>query len=227
MGRLLVIEDDRRLGEALCAELRGAGWAVEWVRDGTRGEQRGKEEDWDAILLDLGLPDRSGYDVLAGLREVQSPTPVLVLTARVRGADKVKALDLGADDYVTKPFWTDELLARLRAVLRRSGGAAPAKARTVRLGGSTLNLDARRLARGDEHIPLTPTEYEILVYLAERLDRAVRREQISDAVLGVEDASESALQSHISRLRRKLGPDAKRLQTVWGIGYRLSPGESE
>ncbi|MEM6929358.1 MAG: response regulator transcription factor [Myxococcota bacterium] len=226
MGRLLVIEDDRRLGEALCAELRGAGWSVEWSRTGSSGQHRALSEAWDAILLDLGLPDRGGMDVLDALRGAGSSTPVLVLTARVRGEDKVKALDLGADDYVTKPFYTDELLARLRAVLRRAGGQAPPVARTLRLGTCVLNLDAHRLTRGDDVINLTPTEFAVLAYLAERLDRAVRREQITEDVLGIEEAHESALQAHVSRLRRKLGPDADRLQTVWGIGYRLSPGET-
>lgn len=225
MRRVLVIEDDKLLGEALCAELRGAGWTLSWARDVWRGRQL-LQEDWDAILLDLGLPDGSGLDLLREQREAGSTVPVVVLTARVCGPDKVKALDLGADDYVTKPFWTEELLARLRAVLRRSGGQAPPASRTLRLGGCVLNLDARRLTRRDAVIALTPTEYAILEYLAERLDRPVYRSQISDAVLEVEEAHESALQAHVSRLRRKLGPDADRLQTVWGIGYRLSPGES-
>ena len=224
MGRLLIIEDDQRLGEALCAELRGAGWTVSWARDVHRGRQEASD-NWDAILLDLGLPDGSGLDVLQELRESGSSVPVVVLTARVRGPDKVKALDLGADDYVTKPFWTEEVLARLRAVVRRSDREAPPRAATVRIGDSVLNLDAERLTRGDEVIALTPTEYAILAYLAERLDRPVRRGQISDAVLEVEAAHESALQAHVSRLRKKLGHDAKHLQTVWGIGYRLSPGE--
>lgn len=149
---------------------------------------------------------------------------MVVLTARVRGPDKVKALDLGADDYVTKPFWTEEVLARLRAVVRRSEGQAPVAARMVRIGESVLNLDARRLTRGDQVVALTPTEYAILEYLAERVDRPVRRGQISDAVLGIEDAHDTAMQAHVSRLRRKLGADAEHLQTVWGIGYRLTPG---
>ncbi|MCB9634766.1 MAG: response regulator transcription factor [Sandaracinus sp.] len=224
MARLLVIEDDQRLGEALCSELRGAGWTVSWARDAHTARQR-VTKGWDAILLDLGLPDGSGLDVLKELRGGGSRVPVLVLTARVRGPDKVKALDLGADDYVTKPFWTDEVLARLRAVVRRSEGQAPPTARTLRVGGCVLNLDAQRLTRGDRVIALTPTEWAILAYLAERLDRPVRRGQLSDAVLQVEDAHESALQAHVSRLRRKLGPDAEHLQTVWGIGYRLTPGE--
>lgn len=225
MGRLLVVEDDRRLGEALCGELRGAGWTVAWVRDAHGGRRRA-DEGWDAILLDLGLPDGSGFDVLKEIRAAGSKIPVIVLTARVRGPDKVKALDLGADDYVTKPFWTDEVLARLRAVLRRSGGDVPPVARTVRIGACVFNLDARRLSRGEEEIALTPTEFAILAYLAERLDRPVRRAQLSDEVLEVEDAHDSALQAHVSRLRRKLGPDAEHLQTVWGIGYRLSPSVS-
>ena len=226
MGRLLLVEDDARLGEALSAELRGAGWAVVWARDAHGGRAR-LTEDFDAVLLDLGLPDRSGLDLLAELRGEGSRVPVLVLTARVRGQDKVKALDLGADDYITKPFWTDELLARLRAVLRRAGGQAPPAARTLRLGGCVLNLDAQRLTRADQVVALTPTEYAVLAYLAERLDRPVRRGQISDAVLEVRDAHDTALQAHVSRLRRKLGPDADRLQTVWGIGYRLCPGEGK
>lgn len=183
-------------------------------------------EVWDAILLDLGLPDGSGLDLLRELRDAGSRVPVVVITARVRGSDKVEALDMGADDYVTKPFWTEEVLARLRAVVRRSEGSAPPSARTIRVGSCVLNLDARRLTRGDEVIALTPTEYSILEYLADRFDRPVRRGQISDAVLGVEDAHDSAIQAHVSRLRRKLGPDGSHLQTVWGIGYRLSPGES-
>ena len=225
MGRLLLIEDDQRLGETLCGELRGVGWSVEWAQSLYRGRQHVQSATWDAILLDLRLSDGSGLDFLAKLRESGSEVPVLVLTARVSGEDKVRALDLGADDYVTKPFWTDELLARLRAVLRRYEAQAPPAARTVRLGDCLLNLDARRLTRGGDTIALTRTEYEILAYLAERLDRPVRRAQLSDAVLHVEDAHESALQAHVSRLRRKLGPDARHLLTVWGIGYRLSPGE--
>ena len=225
MGSLLVIEDDRIVGETLCAELREAGWSVTWARDARRARQH-LAEPWSAILLDLGLPDASGLDVLHELREGGSSVPVVVLTARVRGQDKVKALDMGADDYVTKPFWTEEVLARLRAVLRRVGGHAPPQARMIRVGGCMLNLDAQRLSRGDETIALTPTEYAILEYLAERLDRPVRGGQISDAVLEVEDAHESALRAHVSRLRRKLGPDAAHLLTVWGIGYQLKPGDS-
>lgn len=221
---MLVVEDDRRLGETLCTELRGAGWTVSWARDVYGGRAQVGEE-WDAILLDLGLPDGSGLDLLQELRDAGSQVPVVVLTARVRGPDKVKALDMGADDYVTKPFWTEEVLARLRAVVRRSTAEAPPAARTLRLGTCVLNLDAQRLTRGDEVIALTPTEYSILAYLAERLDRPVRRGQLSDAVLEVEDAHDSAIQAHMSRLRRKLGPDKEHLQTVWGIGYRLRPGD--
>jgi len=225
VGTLLVIEDDGELGDSLCAELRSAGWSVTWARDAHRA-RRSLHAPWSAILLDLGLPDASGIDLLRELREAGSQVPVVVVSARVRGRDMVHALDLGADDYVTKPFWIDEVLARLRAVLRRAGGPAPPSARTLRLGGCVLHLDARRLSRSDQTIPLTPTEYAILEYLAERLDRPVRAGQLSDAVLEVEDAHESALRAHISRLRRKLGSDAGHLTTVWGIGYQLTPGDT-
>ena len=225
MGRLLVVEDDPRLGETLCTELRAAGWAVTWARD-AHGARRQLGEAWDGILLDLGLPDASGLDVLREVRRDGSRIPIVVLTARARGTDKVEALDLGADDYITKPFWTEEVLARLRAVLRRAGGNAPPVARRIPLGGCLLNLDARRLSRGDQPIPLTPTAYAVLEYLADRLDRPVRFAQISDAVLEVTDAHDSALRAHVSRLRRKLGPDAAHLKTVWRIGYQLIPGES-
>jgi len=221
MPTLLLVEDDPRLGRALRSELAAAGYTVTLVTDGATGLRRGLSEPFDAVLLDLMLPGRSGFEVLRGLRDGTIAAPILVLTARTEGPDKVKALDLGADDYVTKPFWTEELLARLRALLRRAGTEAPAPRASLQVGRIRVDLDARRVFVDDEPVSTTPTEFDLLAHLAERLGRAVRREQLAEAVLRDEAASETALQTQVSRLRRKLGGAGKALETVWGIGYRL------
>lgn len=221
MPTLLLVEDDPRLGRALRSALAGAGYTVTLVTDGATALRRGLSEPFDAVLLDLMLPFRSGFEVLRGLRDGAMAAPILVLTARTEGPDKVKALDLGADDYVTKPFWTEELLARLRALLRRAGIEAPAPRSSLHVGRIRVDPDARWVFVDDEPVSTTPTEFDLLVHLAQRPGRAVRREQLAAAVLRDEAASETALQTQVSRLRRKLGGASKALETVWGIGYRL------
>ena len=221
MPTLLLVEDDPRLGRALRSELVGAGYTVTLVTDGATGLRRGLSEPFDAVLLDLMLPGRSGLEVLRGLRDGAITAPILVLTARTEGPDKVKALDLGADDYVTKPFWTEELLARLRALQRRAGTEAPEPTASLQVGRIRVDLDARRVFVDDEQVSTTPTEFDLLAHLAARPGRAVRREQLAEAVLRDDSASETALQTQVSRLRRKLGGANKALETVWGIGYRL------
>lgn len=217
-AHILLVEDDPTLGELLETELIRAGYSCSWSQDGTGGLAHFEAKEPDLVLLDLMLPDQSGFSVLSKIRE-SSQVPVIVLTAHNMSEDKVQGLDLGADDYVTKPFWNDELLARIRARLRRPT-AAKEDARHS-FGAVEIDLDARTVVVAGAEARLTPTEFELLEYLVMRLGRAVRREQLVSAVLRGDEATEQALQTHISRLRRKLKADGGRIRTVWGIGYRL------
>jgi DNA-binding response OmpR family regulator len=221
---ILLIEDDSTLGDLLRVELDRAGYECVWARDASTGLDAFHAHHPALVLLDLMLPDYSGFFVLERLREV-SQVPVIVLTARHLSSDKVRGLDLGADDYMTKPFWNEELLARVRARLRRN--TAPQAARRVSFGAVCIDLDARTVTISGETEHLSPTEYALLVYLVERDGRAVRGEQLAEAVLTGEDTTRTALQTHVSRLRRKLGEDGQRIRTVWGIGYRFDSGDDD
>lgn len=223
MSRILVIEDDRFLAEVIREELTRHGFAVTVANDGASGIQAFQKKEPDLVLLDLILPDRTGFSILADLRG-HSSVPVIILTSKDGGEEKVTGLDLGADDYVTKPFRTEELLARIRARLRR-----PAATRepygTRAFGVVTVDLGARTvMVRGSE-ANLTPTEFKLLEVLLRRQGKAVKREQLIAALHGGDQATEQALQTHISRLRKKLENDGDRIRTVWGVGYRLDADE--
>jgi DNA-binding response OmpR family regulator len=223
MPRILLVEDDPTLGEMLKRELESATYEVEWAEDAASGLAAFHRQPPDLLLLDLMLPDTSGFVVLEKVREVAS-TPVILLTARHMNQDKVRGLDLGADDYVTKPFWNDELLARIRARLRRKEGeSAPSRKR--RVGAVLVDLDARSVSVGGASAHLSPTEFALLAYLLERDGRAVRSEQLIEAVLTGEESTRQALQTHMSRLRKKLHEDGERILTVWGIGYRVDTSD--
>lgn len=238
-GKILLIEDDLRLGEQLVPEIVRAGYQCHWLQKGDEGLKAVDTFHPQLILLDLMLPDQTGFAVLAQLR-AHSTIPVIVLTAKLLGEDKVKALDLGADDYVTKPFWTDELTARIRAVLRRqhvnaqrhsppsdSDHQIKANENAHRLRVGQLEVDTVAFTACVEQQPckLTHTEFNLLQFFLSHPNQALRRERIIDAVLTNEDSSFEALQSHISRLRKKLGVEGHRIKTVWGIGYRLNTDE--
>ncbi len=236
--KILLIEDDIRLGEQLVPEITRAGYLCLWRQVGNEGLAALKEFQPDLVLLDLMLPDQTGFDVLAHLRQ-QSSIPVIVLTAKLLGEDKVKALDLGADDYVTKPFWTEELTARIRAVLRRQQtkvesaelqtkyssknplNAEATTAQIIKVGRLLVDVAALTASIDDQPCKLTQTEFNLLQFFLTRSNQALRRERIIDAILTNEDSSFEALQSHISRLRKKLGEEGHRIKTVWGIGYRF------
>lgn len=219
MPSLLIVEDDPIVGASLQAELERAGFVVHWARGYEDGWRLLLGEEPALVLLDLSLPDGSGLDLLGRIRE-RSQVPVIVVTGHGLAEEKVHGLDLGADDYVTKPFWTDELLARVRARLR----VAPPQRQSLRfkLGRVVLDLAARALVVQGRARPLTPAEHALLSCLVARPGAAVRREEllIRLAAEGCE-ASDPAVQTHMSRLRGKLGPEAGRLSAVWGIGYRL------
>lgn len=215
MPDLLLVEDDPALGSLLAEDLDAAGYTCTWAPTLADARLVLGRDPVCLVLLDLMLPDGSGFDLLQEIR-ARSEVPVIVLTARTFSEDKVQGLDLGADDYVTKPFWTEELLARIRARLRRT---APAEARRG-FGDVRVFTEARRVEVGGEDVRLTPTEYALLDTLLRQQGKAVRREELARASLEDGDSPDN-LQAHVSRLRKKLGPDGAWIRTVWGIGYRL------
>lgn len=217
--RVLVVEDDPELGAEIVRQLERAGYAPTWIRDGDDALAASPEE-YDLVLLDLVLPNAYGLDILKKYR-TRSEVPVILLTARDHTSDKVRGLSLGADDYVTKPFWPDELLARIRARLRRPGLRRDAE-ESVRAGTLEVQLEARRALVGGEPVELTRAELAILETLARRAGHAVSRAALVEEALDPgREGSERTLDVHVSRLRKKLGPEGKRIATVWGIGYRL------
>jgi two-component system response regulator MtrA len=220
-GRILVIEDDVELGEELVGRLRRDGYEPTWIRDG-EDALRADPTAFDLVLLDLGLPNVYGLDVLKSYRS-RSEIPVLVLTARDHTSDKVRGLSLGADDYVTKPFWPDELMARIGARLRRPAmRRAEERADVVRAGTLEIDLGAPRVTVSGDEVELTRAELGILSILARRAGRAVARATLVEEALDeARGGGERTLDVHVSRLRKKLGDEGKRIVTVWGIGYRL------
>jgi DNA-binding response OmpR family regulator len=219
--RILVVEDDAALGAQVVERLKTAGYDPIWWKEGRRIAP-GDLADVELVLLDLMLPGAYGLDMLKDLR-AHSDVPVLVLSARNDTSDKVRALKLGADDYMTKPFWPEELLERVAARLRR-----PILSRVDSLEVGSLRMDraSRAVMVNGELISLSRLEFDLLLVLAERPGMAVTRKIIAEKTLDPEhDAAERNLDVYVSRLRKKLGPSVS-LETVWGIGYRLSAGSS-
>lgn len=213
--RILVIEDDEKLGAQIVGHLEGAGFEPTWIKDGD--EARGADlAAFALVILDLMLPGTYGLDLLKLFRK-RSDVPVLILSARQDTSDKVRALKLGADDYVTKPFWPEELLARARARLRRPDirrGDGP-----LRVGAIALDAEARSVEVEGAPVELTRVEFDILAALMRRPGSASTRRALVEAAL--EQGSERTLDVHVSRLRRKLGAAGRQIVTVWGIGYKI------
>lgn len=223
--RVLVVDDEPALARALAINLRAHGWDVVTAADGRSALTAAADTHPDVVLLDLGLPDLDGTEVIAGLRGWSS-VPIVVLSARQHGEDKVEALDLGADDYVTKPFAMNELMARLRAAVRRGADAAPAAA-VVEVGDLSIDLARKRVAKAGLDVPLTPTEWAFLELLARNLGRLVTRGQILREVWGPSYEKETHyLRVYSAQLRRKLEDDPaapRHLITSAGLGYTLEP----
>jgi DNA-binding response OmpR family regulator len=219
--RVLLVEDDRMIGESLREALRQQGLAVDWVRDGRAADAALASERFDAVLLDLGLPQRSGLEVLKALRARGDATPVIVLTARDALTDKVSGLDAGADDYLVKPFELDELLARLRAVGRRRAGRASSM-----LEVADLKLDpaTREVSRAGRAVLLSAREFALLQALMERPGAILSRAQLEDRLYGWgEELESNAISVFVHQLRKKLGDDL--LHTVRGVGYYVGPAK--
>jgi DNA-binding response OmpR family regulator len=219
--RILLIEDDPDLGAQLRRDLGKAGFEVTWVADGDEALSTSLE-GMDLVILDLMLPGAYGLDILKKYR-LTSEVPVLIVTARDHTADKVRALGLGADDYVTKPFWPEELLARVKARLRRPE-LKKSDEKVVRAGALEIKESERRVLLSGQAVELSRSELEV-----RRAGRPVERARIAEEALSEDgDGDGRALDVHVSRLRKKLGAEGKRIATVWGIGYRLEldPKES-
>jgi DNA-binding response OmpR family regulator len=223
--RVLLIEDDRKAARLLSKGLQEEGFVVDIAATGEGGEEQAALNEYDLVILDWLLPGRDGLTVCRALRASGNSTPIIMLTARDSVADRVSGLGTGADDYLTKPFAFDELLARIRALLRRSRSAQPAVLRVVDL---TLDPVTRRVARGSLVISLTPKEYAILEALMRSVGQVVTRTRLAERVW--DEASEvldNLVDVHVSHLRKKIDRETSvpLIHTIRGVGYRLGPDE--
>ncbi len=222
MKRILVVDDELKIAQIARDYLEHAGFQVQMAGDGQAALAAWQAERPDLVVLDLGLPRLDGLDVAREIRRT-AETPIIMLTARGDESDKLVGLELGADDYIVKPFSPKELVARVRAVLRRA--EQPTTKGLLRAGDLELDPDRLRVTRAGELIDLTATEFQLLAALAAQPGRVFTRAQLLDAVQGVAfESYERAIDSHVKNIRRKLEPDPRRpryLLTVYGVGYKL------
>ncbi len=213
--RLLLVEDDQLLGDGIQTALEGENYAVNWVKDGDAAITTLDIESYDIVILDIGLPKRSGLHVLKHLRAAGNDTPVLILTARDTIDDRVQGLDSGADDYLVKPFDLDELTARLRALLRRHGGR---RSPLISHGNIKLDPAAHIVTMNDQIIDLSPREFSVLQALLENQGKVLSRAKLEESLYAWGNEVESnAIEVHIHHIRKKLGNDI--IRTVRGVGY--------
>jgi two-component system, OmpR family, response regulator QseB len=213
--RVLLVEDDGMIAQGLQTALRQAGFAVDWMRDGGSAAAALKTSAFDVVLLDLGLPHRDGIDVLRELRKRGDKTPVIILTARDEIQHRIAGLDAGADDYVVKPFDLDEVMARMRSVLRRVSGRGDS---TIQHGDLRLDLAARTIERNGAAVSLSAHEYAVLEALLQRPGAVLSRSQLEDRLYGWdEQIGSNAVEVYIHGLRRKLGSEV--IRTLRGVGY--------
>jgi DNA-binding response OmpR family regulator len=220
--RVLLVEDDEMIGQSLVQALGGNGWSVDWVKDGVLAQSALADGDYACVLLDLGLPKRDGIEVLRKARADGDHTPVLVLTARDGIDDRITGLDIGADDYLVKPYEFRELLARMRAIIRRRDGAAHSV-----IGGAEVQLDltTREVLVQGERSQLSQREFSLLHALLERPGALLSRDQLENRIYGWgEEVSSNAVDVLIHGMRRKLGADT--IRNVRGLGWRIAPSRT-
>jgi two-component system response regulator PhoP len=224
--RILIIEDEPALASQIQRQLETEGYTIDTSGNGTEGLYIATEYPLDAAIVDLGLPDISGMEVIRRLRKDGNKLPILILTAQGRWQDKVEGLEAGADDYLVKPFQMEELLARIKALLRRAAGSA---VNTVSCGPFTLDLSAQQAFQNGQEIALTSFEYRLLEYLVRHRDRIVPKSELSDYLYPHdEDRESNVLEVLVGRLRRKLDPDGTLtpIETLRGRGYRFTLGSA-
>ena len=219
--RLLVVEDDPDLNRQIVGALRDAGYVVDTAKDGEEGHFIGETEPYDAVILDLGLPVLDGVSVLERWRRAGRKMPVLILTARDRWSDKVAGFDAGADDYVAKPFHMEEVLARIRALLRRSAGHATSE---ISCGPLMLDTKSARVTINGNAVKLTSLEFRLLAYLMHHKGKVVSRTELVEHLYDQDfDRDSNTIEVFVGRLRKKLGVDV--LHTIRGMGYCVSEPE--
>ncbi|GJE40091.1 response regulator transcription factor [Methylobacterium persicinum] len=219
--RLLVVEDDKDINRQVVAALEEAGYVADKAYDGEEGGYLGESEPYDAIILDMGLPKADGVTVLQKWRRAGVKTPVIILTARDRWSDKVDGFDAGADDYVTKPFHMEELMARVRALLRRAAGHASSQ---ITCGPVTLDTRSGKVFVDGAQVKLTSHEYRLLSYLMHHTGRVVSRAELTEHLYDQDfDRDSNTIEVFVGRLRKKLAVDL--IQTVRGLGYLVDPNQ--
>ena len=222
MPRILIVEDEPDIALGLEEDLTSRGYEVETVRDGESAARRGREPDWDLILLDLMLPRKDGYEVCQQLRQAGVRTPIIMLTAKTHEAEKVMGLDLGADDYVTKPFSPRELRSRINAVLRRTSEES---AGVYRFGECEVDFDRGEVRRSGDRVEVTALEFRLLSAFIRRRGRVLSRQQLIDAAWGQDTSiTDRVIDTHVLNLRKKIEPVPARprfLASVRGMGYRF------
>lgn len=217
--RILIVEDVADVGEAISASLERIGHTVDWERNGGDADALLRVQDYDLIVLDVMLPDMDGFAILKALRGRRKATPVLVLTARSQVEDRVSALDLGADDYLVKPFDFRELEARVRVLLRRKTGSAT---NLIEIGGITVDQSSRAATLHGKPLDLTRRELTMLEILASRPGRIFGKDELMEQLFGFEDMpSENAVEQYVARLRRKITGASAEIRTLRGLGYQL------
>jgi DNA-binding response OmpR family regulator len=225
--RILIVEDEPDIALGLELDLRDDGYDTEVVADGVVAVRRGKEVGWDLIVLDVMLPNKDGFDVCRDLRRAKVATPILMLTAKAQEAEKILGLDLGADDYVTKPFSLREFRARIRALLRRGTGPESAQ---HQFGDCRVDLDRIELLRAGEAVELTAIEWKMLRYFLQNRGRVLSRDQIIEATWGCGvHLTDRVVDTHVVKLRRKIGDnqsESRHILSVRGLGYRFEEHSS-
>ena len=216
--KILVVEDEHALGEQIVEGLEQSGWVAELSSDGIDALYRATSEPWDGIVLDLGLPKLDGLTVLRGIRDENVTCPVIILSARNELTQRVEGLNAGADDYLTKPFQMIELVARLRAQVRRStGNASP----VIQIGGLSLDTRTSKVMHNGESIDLTALEFKVLSYMMHNSDKVISRTELVEHIYKQDfDRDSNTIEVFIGRIRRKIGGDV--IKTVRGLGYRIN-----